>query len=50
YTESLLFGLEHEQTKLAINKEQTLLCIVEDWQNKQIMNKLFYYHLKKFIA
>ncbi|CAG8618563.1 6520_t:CDS:2, partial [Cetraspora pellucida] len=30
YTGSLLFGLEHEQTKLAINKEQTLLSLLQD--------------------
>ncbi|CAG8853781.1 9906_t:CDS:1, partial [Gigaspora margarita] len=32
YTGSTLFGLENEQTKLAIEKEQTPHCTVEDWQ------------------
>ncbi|CAG8678006.1 9997_t:CDS:2, partial [Gigaspora rosea] len=34
---STLFGLEHEQTKSEINKEQNLTCTVEKWQNEQIM-------------
>ncbi|CAG8684224.1 5342_t:CDS:1 [Dentiscutata heterogama] len=50
FTGSMLFGLEHKKTKSEINKEQTLTCTVEDWQNEQTMDKLFNYHLKKFIA
>ncbi|CAG8754993.1 2310_t:CDS:2, partial [Dentiscutata erythropus] len=50
FTGSTIFGLEHEQTISEINKEQTLTCTVEDWQNEQIMNRLFNYHLKKFIV
>ncbi|CAG8786858.1 26457_t:CDS:2, partial [Racocetra persica] len=46
----MLFRLEYEQTKSEINKEQTLTYMKEDWQNEQIMDKLFNYHLKKFIA
>ncbi|RIB04744.1 hypothetical protein C2G38_2221483 [Gigaspora rosea] len=31
---NILFGLEHEHTKLAIEKEQTPHCTIEDWQTK----------------
>ncbi|RIB16294.1 hypothetical protein C2G38_2247120 [Gigaspora rosea] len=36
FTGSTLFGLEHEQTKLSIEKEQTSHCTVEDWQNREL--------------
>ncbi|RIB16513.1 hypothetical protein C2G38_2038509 [Gigaspora rosea] len=49
FTENTLFGLENEQTKSAIEKEQTPHCTVEDWQRIPIMNKLFNHYLKKFI-
>ncbi|KAF0528697.1 hypothetical protein F8M41_012998 [Gigaspora margarita] len=50
FTGCTLFGLEHEQTKSEINNEQALACDVEDWQNEPIMERLFNYHLKKFIV
>ncbi|RIB05182.1 hypothetical protein C2G38_2220385 [Gigaspora rosea] len=34
FTGNTLFGLEHEQTKSAIEKEQTSHCTVENWQTK----------------
>ncbi|CAG8694238.1 11259_t:CDS:1, partial [Dentiscutata heterogama] len=49
FTGNTLFGLEHERTKSEINKELTLSCTVDDWQNEQIMNTLFNYHLRKHI-
>ncbi|CAG8462482.1 1885_t:CDS:2 [Scutellospora calospora] len=49
FTGSMLFGLEYERTKSEISKELTLSCTVENWQNEQIMNTLFNYHLRKNI-
>ncbi|CAG8648584.1 18517_t:CDS:2 [Gigaspora margarita] len=49
FTESILFRLEYEQMKSKISKEHTLSCTVDNWQNEHIMNKLFNYHLRKYI-
>ncbi|RIB16675.1 hypothetical protein C2G38_2189294 [Gigaspora rosea] len=37
YKRNTLFGLENEQTKSAIEKEQTSHCTVEDWQKNNII-------------
>ncbi|CAG8731273.1 2343_t:CDS:1, partial [Dentiscutata heterogama] len=47
---SMLFGLKYEKKKSEINNEQTLSSAVKNCQNEEIMNKLFNYHLKKYIA
>ncbi|CAG8765109.1 14893_t:CDS:2, partial [Dentiscutata erythropus] len=36
FIESTLFGLEHEQMKSSIEKEQTPHCTVEDWQTRKL--------------
>lgn len=44
---STLFGLEHNEIKLVIDREKIPYCTTDDWQNEEIMNKIFNYHLKK---
>jgi hypothetical protein len=44
---STLFGLEHNKIKLVIDREKIPYCTIDDWDNEEIMNKVFNYHLKK---
>ncbi|RIA91555.1 hypothetical protein C1645_821868 [Glomus cerebriforme] len=46
---STLFGLEHNEIKLVIDREKLPYYTADGWQNKEIMNKIFNYHLKKCI-
>ncbi|CAB4397508.1 unnamed protein product [Rhizophagus irregularis] len=43
-----LFGLEHNEIKLVIDREIIPYCTTDDWKNEEItMNKIFNYHFKK---
>ena len=43
---SILFGLEHNEIKLVIDREKIPYCTTDDWKNEEItMNKIFNYHV-----
>ena len=50
YTGDQLFGLIHQYTQNLIQAARVPFCTLDEWHNKEVITKVYNYHLRRRIS